>query len=143
MREAIVPSQALAHLREQHDQIRELADRCDALMVGVAGDREITDDVGLAVARLRIAVDAHNRDEEALLGPILIATDSFGPVRVAEMMDGHAAEHQLLREALYATTVAAIRPVIAQLRAHLEAEEAFFLSHRIVHDDLVSVESGG
>jgi hypothetical protein len=143
MREAILPSEALALLREQHEQIRQLADRCDAALAACADHEPIADEAGLAVARLRIAVNAHNRDEEALLGPILVATDAFGPVRVGEMMRGHAAEHQLLREALYAPTVAAIRPVIAQLRAHLEDEEAFFLTHRIVRDDLVSVEADG
>lgn len=142
MREAMLPSEALALLREQHDQIRELADRCDAALAGLAGNEAIADDAGLAVTRLRIAVAAHNRDEEALLGPILLATDAFGAVRVDAMMSSHAEEHQALREALYATTVAALRPVIAQLRAHLEAEEAFFLSHRIVRDDLVSIEGG-
>ena len=140
MREAITPSQALALLREQHDQIRELADRCDAVLTGVASDREVTDDLGLAVARLRIAVGAHNRDEESLLGPILLATDAFGEVRVAEMMRSHAAEHQLLREALYASTVGMLRPVITQLREHLAAEETFFLTHRIVRDDVISLE---
>jgi hypothetical protein len=141
MREAILPSEALALLREQHDQIRELADRCDALLTGVADDREIADQLELAVARLRIAVGAHNRDEESLLGPVLLATDCFGAVRVAEMMRGHAAEHLLLREALYASRVGGLRPVIRQLREHLAAEESFFLSHRIIHDDLISIES--
>jgi hypothetical protein len=142
MRDAIVPSQALALLREQHDQIRELADRCDAMLTGLADDREIADALGVAVARLRLAVGAHNRDEESLLAPILLATDAFGPVRVAEMARSHAVEHQLLRNTLEASTVAAIRPVIAQLRDHLAAEESFFLSYRIVRDDLVSIEPG-
>jgi len=37
----------------------------------------------------------------------------------------------------------AVREMLASLRQHLEAEERYFLSARVVRDDLVVLEGGG
>ena len=139
----IYPSQALAMLREQHDQLRVLADECEALAAPVAADREITTDLRRAVAKLRIAWEAHNRYEESVLAPILLATDAFGELRVEEMVRGHRHEHVLVRSTMTPTTVRELRSVLALLRRHLAEEEAFFLTNRIVRDDLVTLEASG
>jgi hypothetical protein len=142
MSHTIQPSAALAELRQQHEDLRTLADRCAARAARQYGDDEPSSDLRDAMARLRIALGAHNRYEESVLGPILLATDAFGSVRVDEMVRAHAAEHALMLATMTADTVGALRTAVDDVRRHLAAEERFFLDHRLVRDDVVTIESG-
>jgi hypothetical protein len=142
MSDTILPSAALAELRQQHDDLRALADRCAARAARQYGDDEPSSELRTAMARLRIALGAHNRYEESVMAPLLLATDAFGAVRVDEMLRAHAHEHALLLSTMQADTVGALRTVVADLRRHLDDEERFFLDHRIVRDDVVTVEPG-
>jgi hypothetical protein len=142
MSDSMRPSAILAELRHQHDDIRLLADRCAARAARQYGDDEPSAELRLALSRLRIAVGAHNRYEESVLGPVLLATDAFGAVRVDDMVRAHAAEHDLVLATMAIDTVAAARDAIAAVRRHLDDEERHFLSHRIVRDDLVTIEPG-
>ena len=137
------PSRALAELAAQHDALRGMMDRCeelaDELDAGRMGPTQLTREV----ARLRLAFDAHNRFEEQLLRPVLLATDSFGEARVERMFDEHVGEHRAIRGQLGSEATADLRAVVATLRAHLDAEERYFLSARVLRDDVVTVESAG
>ena len=95
------------------------------------------------LARLRLAFDAHNKFEEQLLRPVLLEHDSFGPVRIQRMVEDHVHEHDAIRSRLASPATAALRDVIETLRAHLDAEERYLLSSKVLRDDLVSVESAG
>ncbi len=95
------------------------------------------------IARLRIAFDAHNKFEEHLLRPILREVDAFGAVRVEQMVEDHTNEHRLMRERMSTGVTGELRAVLASLRAHLETEERYFLSSRVLRDDLIVVEGGG
>jgi hypothetical protein len=95
------------------------------------------------VARLRLAFDAHNRFEEQLLRPALLAADAFGEVRVERMLEEHVVEHREMRARLGSGATADLREVIATLRAHLDAEERYFLSAKVLRDDLVTIEIAG
>jgi hypothetical protein len=95
------------------------------------------------VARLRLAFDAHNRFEEQLLRPVLLDADAFGEVRVERMCEEHVGEHRAIRAQLGTEATADLRAVIASLRAHLDAEERYFLSAKVLRDDLVMVEHAG
>ena len=59
------------------------------------------------------------------------------------MVSDHVAEHHAIQGRLAGGPTAELRTSIAQLRAHLDAEEHHFLSGRFVHEGLVVVEGGG
>lgn len=136
------PSRALAELAAQHAALRGMMDRCDELADELDAGRMGPVQLTREVARLRLAFDAHNRFEEQLLRPVLLGTDSFGEVRVERMFDEHVGEHREIRAQLGSNATADLRAVIANLRAHLDAEERYFLSARVLRDDLITVESG-
>jgi hypothetical protein len=96
------------------------------------------------VARIRLAFDAHNMYEEQLLRPVLEAADSFGPVRIDHMVKEHVAEHRAMRKDLAGWTVTSVlRETLAGLRAHLDAEERYFLTAKVLRDDVITVEGAG
>jgi iron-sulfur cluster repair protein YtfE (RIC family) len=136
------PSQALAELIQQHEMLRAKMDRCEQLANDV--DRGRGDFVALVreVAELRETFAAHNQFEEQVLRPILRTIDAFGEVRVAHMFADHVDEHRALRYRLDAPT-SELRATLYQLRAHLAGEERYFLSARVLRDDVVSVEATG
>jgi hypothetical protein len=140
---AYPPSRALAELAAQHAALRGMLDRCedlaDELDAGRMGPIQLTREV----ARLRLAFDAHNRFEEQLLRPVLLGADSFGEIRVDHMVEAHVVEHRAIRTELASNATADLRGVIASLRAHLDAEERYFLSAKVLRDDPVTVEMAG
>jgi Hemerythrin HHE cation binding domain len=137
------PGRALAELAAQHAALRGMMDRCeelaDELDAGRSGPTQLTREV----ARLRLAFDAHNKFEEQLLRPVLLGTDAFGEVRVERMFEEHVGEHRAIRVGLGSNATAELRAVVADLRAHLDAEERYFLTAKVLRDDLVTLESAG
>jgi hypothetical protein len=126
-----VPPTALAQLIDQHDTLREIMDHCEDL----ADDLDATPDADpepllREIAKLRIAFDAHNKFEEQLLRPVLLAHDTYGSVRVERMVEDHIHEHQAVRSRLTSPTTSALRDVIETLRAHLDAEERYLLTSK-------------
>jgi hemerythrin-like domain-containing protein len=134
------PSAALRELLHQHDELRQMIDTCLALVDRLEGGAAVAGDLAQAIARLRIAFEAHNRHEEALLRPVLIAADAFGAVRVDQMIEEHVEEHRVVRQTLASIEVDGLVEILTTLRTHLEEEERWFLSPRVVRDDVVSVE---
>ena len=132
----LTPSRALDELATQHAVLRERIDRCEDLAdevdAGAAEPGPLLDEV----ARLRAAFDAHNQFEERLLRPLLLDADWMGAVRVSRMVEDHVHEHRAMRVGLGATPTSDLRRVLADLRAHLETEEHYFLSRRVLRDDL-------
>jgi hypothetical protein len=134
-----MPSKLLHDLTEQHAQLRAIMDHCehlaDELDAGRAQPAELTDHV----TRLRLAFDAHNQFEEHLLRPVLRELDAFADVRIEEMIADHVSEHRAISHQLDGPT-AELRASLYELRAHLAAEERYFLSSRVLRDDLVTLE---
>lgn len=124
---------ALSELIDQHDQLRSIMEHCedlaDALDANPSGDPE---PLLQAIAKLRVAFDAHNKFEEALLRPVLLEHDSHGTVRVERMVEDHVHEHQAVRARLTSPTTEALRDVIETLRAHLAAEERYLLTSKVL-----------
>jgi iron-sulfur cluster repair protein YtfE (RIC family) len=114
---------ALAELAAQHAELRGQMARCaqlaDELDAGGADPTHLTREV----AKLRLALDGHNRFEEQLLRPVLLADPALSARRVEALAEEHAREHQRMRDELGASATADLRAVIASLRAHLAAEE--------------------
>jgi len=137
------PSKVLEQLIAQHDELRAIMDRCeelaDRLDAGEGNPLALTREV----AKLRLAFDAHNKFEEQLLRPVLHEMDAFGDVRIDRMFSEHVDEHRSMRQQLGDPTTNALRAVIDKLRVHLQAEERYFLSSKVLRDDVVSVEGGG
>lgn len=137
------PSKVLEQLIAQHDELRAIMDRCeelaDRLDAGEGNPLALTREI----AKLRLAFDAHNKFEEQLLRPVLHEMDAFGDVRIDRMFSEHVSEHRSMRAQLGDPTTNALRGVIDSLRVHLQAEERYFLSSKVLRDDVISVESGG
>lgn len=137
------PSKVLAELIAQHDGLRQIMDRCeelaDQLDAGLSNPLALTREV----AKLRLAFDEHNKFEEKLLRPVLSEMDAFGDVRIDRMFNEHLSEHRSMRQQLGDPTTNALRGVIDSLRVHLQAEERYFLSSKVLRDDVVVLESGG
>ena len=137
------PSRALAELAAQHAALRGMMDRCDELADELDAGRTGPTQLTREVARLRLAFDAHNKFEEQLLRPVLLGTDSFGEVRVERMFEEHVGEHRAIRVDLASNATSDLRAVIASLRRHLDAEERYFLTAKVLRDDVVTVEGVG
>jgi hypothetical protein len=137
------PGRALAELAAQHAALRGMMDRCDELADELDAGRMGPTQLTREVSRLRLAFDAHNRFEEQLLRPVLLGTDSFGEVRLERMVEEHVGEHRAIRVGLGSGATAELRAVVANLRAHLDAEERYFLTAKVLRDDLVTLESAG
>lgn len=124
---------ALAQLIDQHDTLRQIMDRCEDLADELDSTPGIDPEPLLReIAKLRIAFDAHNKFEEGLLRPVLLAHDSHGKVRVDRMVEDHVHEHQAVRAKLTSPTTEALRDVIDTLRAHLDAEERYLLTSKVL-----------
>jgi hypothetical protein len=139
----ITPSRALSELIAQHDSLRVMMDLCEDLADHLDAQPD-GDPMPLTreLARLRLAFDAHNKFEEQLLKPVLLEHDSFGPVRIQRMVEDHIHEHRTIGARLESPATAAMRDVIETLRAHLDAEERYLLTSKVLRDDLVNIESG-
>jgi len=125
-------SRVLELLLAQHASLRGLMDACDEL--------ESAADLERAVARLRLAFEDHNQHGEAALRPILSDVDGFDEVRIERMLTDHIAEHRALADRMALVSPDALHALLATLREHLATEERYFLSARVVRDDLVVVE---
>jgi iron-sulfur cluster repair protein YtfE (RIC family) len=138
------PSTALRELLAQHAKLRDMMERCEQLADELERSGGDPSPLTREVARIRLAFDAHNTYEEQLLRPVLEAADSFGAVRIDRMVAEHVDEHRSMRTRLAGwTATSALREVLDNLRAHLDAEERYFLSAKFLRDDVVSVEGGG
>ena len=139
----LTPGRALQELLSQHQVLRTMMDRCEELADEL--DARGGDPAQLAreVARLRVAFDSHNKFEEELLRPVLLDADAFGEVRIERMIEDHVGEHRAMRSQLGSAATTDLRAVVLSLRAHLAAEERYFLSARVLRDDLVTVEGSG
>ncbi len=133
---------ALSELIAQHDGLRSIMDHCedlaDSLDARPDGDPE---PLLREIARLRAAFDAHNKFEEQLLRPALLEHDTHGTVRVERMVEDHIHEHATVRSRLTSPTTEALRDVIETLRAHLDAEERYLLTSKVLQTQQLRVES--
>jgi len=137
------PKALLSELLEQHAALREMMDRCELLADDLDAGRIEPDVLVKEVARLRLAFDVHNKFEEHLLRPVLREIDAFGDVRIEKMVHDHVHEHRAMREHLSGGATAELRATVARLRDHLAMEERYFLSSKVLREDVISVEGGG
>jgi hypothetical protein len=136
------PDQALAQMLQQHEALRARMDVCEHMADELDQGRGSVGTLGREIAQLRVAFEAHNRFEERVLPALLHAADAFGEARISHMLADHVHEHRVLRTRLDGPT-AELRATLYELRAHLAMEERYFLSSRVVRNDLVSVEDAG
>jgi hypothetical protein len=128
------PSRALSELKAQHEVLRRMMDRCEELADELDAGRMDPLQLTHEVSQLRIAFDAHNRFEEQLLRPVLLETDAFADVRIDRMVEDHVGEHRAMRSQFNTTATGELRDAIETLRAHLDAEERYLLSARVLRD---------
>jgi hemerythrin-like domain-containing protein len=137
------PSKLLSELLQQHNELRKIMDRCEELADQLDIGKGEPAALAREISKLRIAFDAHNKFEEQLLRPVLREIDAFGEVRIERMFNEHVSEHRSVRLQLGDATTNALRGAIDSLRVHLEAEERYFLSSKVLRDDLVTLEGSG
>ena len=137
------PGKVLAELLQQHDDLRAIMDRCELLADEIDIGKGDVGALTREVAKLRLAFDAHNKFEEQLLRPVLRELDAFGEVRIERMFHDHLREHRAMRLQLGDATTNALRSAIDDLRVHLQAEERYFVSSKVLRDDVVTIESTG
>jgi len=77
--------------------------------------------------------------EEQLLRPALLEGDAFAGVRIDRMVEDHVNEHRAMRLKLASSETAVLRDVIDTLRAHLDAEERYLLTAKVLRDDVVQI----
>lgn len=126
------PARALAELNAQHDALRGMMDRCEELADALDGGHAVPLQLTREVERLRLAFEAHNQFEEQLLRPLLLGNDALAGPRLERMIEDHVGEHRAMRAQLVATETSALRDVIETLRAHLDAEERYLVSARVL-----------
>lgn len=136
------PSQALDELAREHEMLRVNMDQCEHLADLVDDGLGDLAELVRQVAALREAFEAHNHYEEQILRPILRELDAFGEARIEYLFADHLQEHRALRDHLDGPT-GELRTTLDDLRAHLAAEEHYFLSARVLRDDVVTVETTG
>ncbi len=136
-------AEALRELAAQHATLRGMMDRCEQLADELDAGLGRPDGLLREVAKLRLAFDHHNQAEEKMLRPILKEADAFAEPRIERMIADHVSEHRSIGGRIHASPTSELREVIASLRAHLADEERYFLSARVLRDDLVTVEGGG
>ncbi len=136
------PGRALIELKAQHDALRGMMARCEELADELDAGRMGPTQLMREVARLRMAFEAHNQFEEQLLRPALLEGDAFAGVRIDRMVEDHVNEHREMRMKLggAASETSVLRDVIETLRAHLEAEERYLLTAKVLRDDVVNVD---
>jgi hypothetical protein len=136
------PGNLLAELLTQHEALRALMDRCEHLADELDDGHGDPAALTREVARLRLAFDAHNRFEEQYLRPVLREVDAFGSVRIDRMIADHISEHRAVRDQLGDGPTAVLRAAVDNLRVHLQAEERYFLSAKLLRERLVPMEHG-
>jgi iron-sulfur cluster repair protein YtfE (RIC family) len=127
------PSEAIARLLSQHRRLRRLLASASEAARCLLEGAPMADELSSLLVAIRAAFDEHNRYEAMLLEPMLRASDSIGPQRIARMIDEHQEEHVMFGEFL-ARDVSVIAPALAdfveELGAHMDAEERVFLHPR-------------
>ena len=126
-----------ARLLEEHVRLRDLIDHAlvlaDRLMAGTPVDNELA----LELAELRLAFTTHNDREQAWLEPMLQTTGSWGPARIARMVEEHAAEHLAFRTFLEQPLPEIAHDLVdfsEEIEAHMAAEESTFLSAAVAEE---------
>ncbi len=137
------PSRVLAELLLEHEALREMIDRCEQLSDDLDAGRAEPAALTSEVARLRVAFKVHNRHEEQFLRPLLIDSGAFAEVRIEQMVTDHFEEHRLVHKTLADGVTAELRLALQRLREHLSTEERYFLSSKVLRDDVIVVEGGG
>ena len=125
------PSQVLDELVRQHGMLRASMDECEELADRIDAGRGDISALVREVGALREAFEARSELVERSLRPLLRGLDAFAEARIEHMCADHVAEHRALRDRLDGPT-GELRATLYQLRAHLAAEERYFLSVRIV-----------
>jgi iron-sulfur cluster repair protein YtfE (RIC family) len=124
------------HLLAQHHALRHLLDGAVSAAHALLDGRPALLSFRRALAELRRALTEHNQAEEALLEPMLVASeDRLGHARVARMREEHHSEHEALGSLLLGTDRAVARRIdefAEELLAHMDAEERTFLHPRVL-----------
>lgn len=120
---------AVAEILAQHEQLRTMMDRCEQLADRVDAGAESPALLVQEIARLRVTLEHHLREEEQLLRPLLREA-KVADVRIDVAVADHVSEHRAMAQRFMSGPTAELRETLASLRDHLDNEEQHFL-HRL------------
>ena len=132
-------------LLEQHDRIRRALAECHALATRLQLGEAVEIEFDNAIGRLHSVFTEHNRTESELMTPLLLPRfpkhGTRGVLLAERMIQEHLAEHEAFWDLLHGSRreiAANLAELIAELDAHLAAEERTFLGPMILCDDAIT-----
>lgn len=145
----MIPSDAVKHMRAQHDDLRGMMDALERLFTRRP---PLDGEARALVSRLAKAMREHNRDEEDYIPPFLEDLGRAGRIHTHELLAQHRAEHSALvlsiegafsSGPITAAQVATVQRGLRDLRSHMDQEERQFLNDEVIHDNAVTDGAGG
>jgi CBS domain-containing protein len=148
-RHGLRPSDVRARILAEHDVLRELYARIEALALRVLADE--SDAEGPLRERCRELYQAllrHIELENTILVPALRETNAFGPVRAQNLLAEHERQRQVLLDALTAAEATAseadvargVLVLIGELLTDMAHEEQALLHPDLLKDDPIAVD---
>jgi acetoin utilization protein AcuB len=146
--ETLTPSQVREMMLAEHQTLKRLLDQAEArardiLEKGRPSDAEVRA-LRDAARQLYSSLSSHNAIEDRVLGPVLRATDAWGPLRVERLTSVHQEQQRTLESALMELDDLAqpacalaeqLLAIASAVRDDVEAEEEELLCPELLRDD--------
>ena len=143
------PSEVREMILADHDKIRVLLDRVEALAAEVGGgNASAAGSLRQSGAALHTELSRHLDLEDEHLGPALRDADGWGEERERQLREEHREQRALLAyileqirdtDRLPVLLSQTLRTFVASIREDMEHEEAAVLRDDILRDDVVAV----
>lgn len=142
------PSELRERILRQHREIEAMLDGLEAGAERLASGLEDSTWLRSAAEALGPVLEWHMDLEDKQLGPMLRASDAFGPVRAQRLAEEHARQRveletlirRVRRAADSRELVRRARELVAAIRADIVHEEAEHLQESLLRDDPILVD---
>jgi hypothetical protein len=142
------PSELRERILRQHREIESMLDELEAGAERLESGRESSTWLRCAAEVLGPVLEWHMNLEDKQLGPMLRASDAFGPVRAERLAEEHERQRveletlirRVRRAADSRDVVRRARELVAAIRADIVHEEAEYLRESLLRDDPLLVE---
>jgi hypothetical protein len=141
------PSEVRRRILDDHQRIRALLDRQDALSQRAPTDAEAFAQLRATAMTLLNFLLHHIDLEDEILAPALAQADAWGAQRVSGLRESHAHQRLAFRrlvdalrdEPLPSALVEAARKLSEEVRAEMSAEERWLVHVDVLRDDVVTI----
>lgn len=122
---------ALEVIEAQHAMLRGMMACCERFADELDAGRCAPSQLTREVVRLRVAFAEHNKLEEELLRPLVLA--GMSRTAMDRQIAEHVAAHRAMGMGLQSDETRMLRDVIEAMREHLIAEERYLFTATTVH----------